>query len=472
MFSSPWKRRYLEMSVGESHILVVDDEEANLSVLQRVLEKEGYKVSTAGNGPDGLEALRAAQPALLLTDLKMPGMDGLELLRASRAVAPTTEVILMTAFGTVEVAVAAMKEGAYDFITKPLKRHDIVRAVGKGIEKALLVSENRRLREQIAAGSSAGPLGDVIGRAQPFRAVMDVVDQVAPSEATVLISGESGTGKESLARAIHKLSSRSDAPLITVNCAAIPENLIESELFGYEKGAFTGAADRKPGRFELAQGGTLFLDEVGEMSQSVQVKLLRVLQEGEFERVGGTRTLKLDVRIVAATNRDLERAVAQRSFREDLYYRLNVIPLKLPPLRERRDDIPLLAAHFVSRYSTRNGKPIKGITDEALQALAAYRWPGNIRELENSMERAVVLCRSDQLGVEDLPQHMQPEGLGGPRQIVFAIGTPLRDLEHTAIRETLRYTGGDKKLAARLLGIASRTIYRRLEDEREDGESS
>jgi len=460
------------MSAGGSQILVVDDEEANLTVLQRVLEKEGYAVSTASNGPEGLDALRAEQPALLLTDLKMPGMDGLELLRASRAVAPSTEVILMTAFGTVEVAVEAMKEGAYDFITKPLKRHDIVRAVGKGIEKAMLVSENRRLREQIAAGTTAGPLGEVIGRSRPFRAVMDVVDQVAPSEATVLISGESGTGKELLARAIHNLSARSGQPLITVNCAAIPENLIESELFGYEKGAFTGAADRKPGRFELAQGGTLFLDEVGEMSQSVQVKLLRVLQEGEFERVGGTRTLQLDVRILAATNRDLERAVAQRSFREDLYYRLNVIPLKLPPLRERRDDIPLLAAHFVSHYSQRNGKLIKGITDDALQALAAYRWPGNIRELENCMERAVVLCRSGQLGVEDLPQHMQPEDLGGPRQITFAIGTPLRELEHTAIRETLRYTGGDKKLAARLLGIASRTIYRRLEDERDDGEGS
>ena len=361
------------MSAGGSQILVVDDEEANLTVLQRVLEKEGYEVSTAGNGPDGLDALRSVQPALLLTDLKMPGMDGLELLRASRAIAPTTEVILMTAFGTVEVAVEAMKEGAYDFITKPLKRHDIVRAVGKGIEKAMLVSENRRLREQIAAGASVGPLGEVIGRSRPFRAVMDVVDQVAPSEATVLISGESGTGKELLARAIHELSARRGEPLITVNCAAIPENLIESELFGYEKGAFTGAADRKPGRFELAQGGTLFLDEVGEMSQSVQVKLLRILQEGEFERVGGTRTLQLDVRILAATNRDLERAVAQRTFREDLFYRLNVIPLKLPPLRERRDDIPLLAAHFVSHYSQRNGKPIKGITDDALQALAAYR---------------------------------------------------------------------------------------------------
>jgi len=461
------------MSPTHPHILVVDDEEANLTVIQRVLEKAGYEVSTAGNGPEGLEALRAEQPSLLLTDLKMPGMDGQELLRAARAVSPTTEVILMTAFGTVEVAVAAMKEGAYDFITKPLSRHDILRAVGKGLEKAELLAENRRLREQIEAGSGVkGAAAHVVGRSQAFRAVMDTVSQVAPSEATVLVSGESGTGKEVLARAIHMLSSRKDGPLISVNCAAIPETLFESELFGYEKGAFTGAADRKPGRFELAQGGTLFLDEVAEMSQAAQVKLLRVLQEGEFERVGGTKTLKLDVRLIAASNRDLEREVAQRTFREDLFYRLNVIPLKLPPLRERRDDIPLLAAHFVSRYSLKNAKPIKGITDQALLAMSAYRWPGNIRELSNTIERAVVLCRSDQLGVEDLPQHMQPEGLGGPRQLVFAIGTPLRELEQTAIRETLRYTGGDKKLAARLLGIASRTIYRRLEEERDlEGES-
>jgi len=457
----------------QPRILVVDDEEANLTVLQRVLEKEGYQVSTAANGPEGLEALRSEQPSLLLTDLKMPGMDGQELLRASRAVSPTTEVILMTAFGTVEVAVAAMKDGAYDFITKPLSRHDILRAVGKGLEKAELLAENRRLREQVAAGTEGdGPVGRMVGRSQPFRALLDTVQQVAPSEATVLISGESGTGKEMLARAIHALSSRKDGPLISVNCAAIPETLFESQLFGYEKGVFTGAADRKPGRFELAQGGTLFLDEVGEMSPAAQVKLLRVLQEGEFERVGGTRTLKLDTRLICATNRDLERAVAQRSFREDLFYRLNVIPLKLPPLRDRRDDIPLLAAHFVARYSSKNNKPIKGITDEALQALSAYRWPGNIRELENTIERGVVLSRGDQLGAEDLPQHMQPEGFGGPRQLVFAIGTPLRELEQTAIRETLRYTGGDKKLAARLLGIASRTIYRRLEGERDEGGES
>jgi len=453
------------------HVLIVDDEESNLEVLKRVLGRAGYRISVADSGPEGLDRLRADQPELLLTDLKMPGMDGLELLRAARTVSPTTEVILMTAFGTVEIAVEAMREGAYDFITKPLKRHDILKAVGKGLEKAALLAENRLLREQVASQSpQSGRVAGIVGRSEGLRRVLETVGQVAPSEATVLIVGESGTGKEILAQAVHELSGRKDGPLIRVNCAAIPETLFESELFGYEKGAFTGAADRKPGRFELADGGTMFLDEVAEMSMSSQVKLLRVLQEGQFERVGGTKTVSVDIRLIAATNRDLERAVAQRTFREDLYYRLNVILIQLSPLRDRSDDVSLLAGHFVKIYQDKNHKQVKGISDAALAALTSYRWPGNIRELENTMERAVVLCRTDHVGLEDLPQHMQPEGHGGPRQLVFPIGTPLREIEKTAIRETLRHTSGDKKLAARLLGIAARTIYRRLEEAREPEE--
>ena len=459
------------MSANVARILVVDDEESNLKVLRLMLERADYEVFSAASGPEALEVLRAHQPELVLSDLRMPGMDGLELLRAARTVAPGTEVVLMTAYGTVEIAVEAMREGAYDFVTKPLDRTDVLKSLSKAREKAQLLAENRRLREQLAnqtkgVSTSSG----VIGASDAIREVLEVVGQVAPSEATVLITGESGTGKELIVRSLHAQSDRAEAPLIRVNCAAIPESLFESELFGYEKGAFTGAANRKPGRFELADGGTLFLDEVAEMSSSSQVKLLRVLQEGEFERVGGTKTIGVDVRLVAATNQDLDRLVAQGDFREDLYYRLNVIPVALPPLRERPEDIPLLAAHFVQLFAQKNRKVLHGITDEALDALSTHRWPGNVRELENTLERAVVLCREDRVGLDDLPKHIQPEGRGGPSRLVFPIGTALKEIEASAIRETLRHTGGDIKLAARLLGIATRTIYRRLEDGRLDGE--
>ncbi len=460
------------MSEPQSRVLVADDEESNLKILDRILSKAGFQVVTARSGPEALDRLRDDGPIdLLLTDLRMPGMDGLELLKAARTVAPESEVIVMTAYGTVEIAVDAMQQGAYDFITKPLEKRALLKTVRKALEKAHLLAENRRLREQVAAGAT-GTTSSMIGTSDAFRQVMETIAQVAPSEATVLVTGESGTGKELLARAIHDLSDRRDGPLVRVNCAAIPETLFESELFGYEKGAFTGAANRKPGRFELADGGTMFLDEVGEMSPAAQVKLLRVLQEGEFERVGGTKTLSVDVRVVAATNRDLGRMVAQRTFREDLFYRLNVIPVHLPSLRERSDDIPLLASHFVNKYAAKNRKEIRGLTDEALDALSTWRWPGNIRELENAIERSVVLCRSDVIGIEQLPSHIRPEGTGSSRRLVFPIGTRLRDIERTAILETLRHVGGDKRVAANLLGIAARTIYRRLEEERAESDES
>ena len=453
-----------------ARILVADDEESNLSILQRILGKAGFDVRVASSGPEALDALRdGTPPDLLLTDLRMPGMDGLELLKAARTIAPEIEVVVMTAYGTVEVAVDAMHQGAYDFLTKPLDKRSLPKTVRNALEKGQLLAENRRLRELVEAQQEAtGPLSGMVGRSDAFRSVMEEVAQVAPSEATVLITGESGTGKELLARAIHGLSSRAKGPLVRVNCAAIPETLFESELFGYEKGAFTGAANRKPGRFELADGGTLFLDEVAEMSMAAQVKLLRVLQEGEFERVGGTKTVSVDVRLLTATNRDLSRKVRWATIREDLYYRLAVIPLRLPPLRERPEDIALLASHFVQRFAEKNRKPLRGITDEALNALAAWSWPGNIRELENTIERAVVLARGETLGLDDLPEAMRPEGSGAARNLVFPIGTKLRDIERVAILETLKHTGGDKKLAARLLGIAARTIYRRLEEERAD----
>lgn len=440
-------------------VLVVDDDASNRESLVRIFEREGLEALTAGDGREALDLLRKRRVAVVLTDLMMPGLTGLELLRAARAVSPETEFILMTAFGTVETAVEAMKEGAWDFVTKPFKRIQIVRAVRRALDQRSLVMENQALRAEL---QEARRDRSIIGNALVMRNALDLARQVAASRATVMLLGESGTGKELFARAIHQGSDRAARPFIALNCAALPESLLEAELFGHEKGAFTGAQARRQGRFELAHGGTLFLDEVAEMSPQVQVKLLRVLQEGEFERVGGSQTIRVDARIVAATNKHLEAEVEAGRFREDLFYRLNVIQLALPPLRARRDDIPLLAQHFLERFAGRNQKRITGITAEAVAALQGWSWPGNVRELENLMERAVVLCRSEVIGLEDLPASMrdhEPE----QRALTFAIGTPLEEVERTLIRETLRFTRGDKRLAAQLLGIATRTIYRKLD---------
>ncbi len=425
---------------------------------------------------------------MLVSDLMMPGLDGASLLRTVKAMAPEVEVVLMTAYGTVETAVAAMKDGAYDFITKPLKRHSVLRSVRKALEKRALVQENRELRTKLAELSA--PAG-MIGQSRLFRATLDTVRQAAASHATVLITGESGTGKELVARALHELSTRHAGPFVPVNCAALPESILESELFGYERGAFTGAVARKEGRFDRAHEGTLLLDEVAEMSPQVQAKLLRVVQEGEFERLGGVAPVKVDVRLVAATNRDLISEVRAGRFREDLYYRLNVVAIPLPPLRDRPEDIPLLADHFLHRFSRRNEKGFSEMTREALAALSAYSWPGNVRELENIIERAVVLGRGPQLTLEDLPAAIRtasgfaPAGaeLGGAPSagstgtgagdkplggmLPVPLGTPLEEVERMLIRETLRYTHGDKTLAARLLGIAPRTIYRKMDRETE-----
>ncbi|MDP7111405.1 MAG: sigma-54 dependent transcriptional regulator [Myxococcota bacterium] len=453
-------------------ILVVDDERSNRASLGRILARAGYDVVEAASGAEALDRLRSRSTAVLLTDLKMPGMDGVELLRAARLVSPDIEVVLMTAYGTVETAVEAMKEGAYDFLTKPLKRHDVLQAVSKAVEKRSLVVENRELRARLKVAADAGPLGRIVGNSVALRSALEVVRQVAPTDATVLVSGESGTGKELVARAIHELSPRTGKPLVRLACAALPETLLESELFGHEAGAFTGAAGKRQGRFETADGGSLLLDEVSETSPATQVKLLRVLQEGEFERVGGSRTLSVDVRIIAATNRDLEEMVAERSFREDLFYRLNVIRLDLPPLRNRAGDVPLLVDHFVRLYAERHRKPVEGVDAEAMDLLDGYRWPGNVRELQNTLERAVVLAQTDRLSATDLPESIR----GGERrsdELSFPVGTPLKEVERRMILETLRTTGGDKKLAASLLGIHSRTIYRRMEEERarESGDS-
>jgi len=453
-------------------VLIVDDERSNLESLERTFAREGWRVALADSGQAALEVVRRDRPDVVVTDLMMPGMGGGELLRAVKAIAPEIEVVLMTAFGTVEGAVAAMKDGAYDFITKPVKRHAIVKSVRLALERASLVAENRSLRARLARLSGEAADGGMVGSAPTFRAALDTLRQVAPASATVLLLGESGTGKELAARLLHDLSPRSSAPFVPVNCAAIPETILESELFGYERGAFTGATQRKEGRFQRAHGGTLFLDEVGDMSPGVQAKLLRVLQDGVVERLGGTQPVQVDVRIVAATNRDLAAEVRAGRFREDLFYRLDVVAVRLPPLRERREDIPLLAASFLRGFAERNRRPVTGFSDAALQALAGHDWPGNVRELQHAIERAVVLCRGAVVEIDDLPEAVRNSAPGRPLPLSgtlnIAIGTPLEEIERIVIRETLRQTRGDKNLAAQLLRVAPRTIYRKL-DRDEDG---
>ena len=446
----------MEPDRSQPIVLVVDDEEPNRLTLERILVREGYDVRHAEDAEVALRRLAEDPPAVLLTDLKMPGMDGLELMRRARATDPSLEVILMTAYGTVETAVDAMRAGAYDFVTKPLKRSELTRTVRKALEKRALVVENRALRDQLARTQP----DELVGRSTPMRLLLEEARQVADSVASVLLTGESGTGKGVLARWLHRASPRREGKMITVNCGALPENLLESELFGHEAGAFTGAAGRRSGRFDLAQGGTLFLDEITEMSPALQVKLLRVLQDGEYERVGGTTTLRSDARIVAASNRDPERAVEEGRLRADLFYRLNVIRLHLPPLRDRPDDIPLLARHFAALHAQRNARDLQGLAPDAIEALSAGSWPGNVRELENAVERAVVLNRSGVIELADLPPSLRA-GAPAPGALSFPVGTPLKAVERRMIEATLRQVAGDKERAADLLGITSRTIYRR-----------
>jgi two-component system response regulator HydG len=450
-------------SAPQATLLVVDDEPGIVDSLQKVFEREHLRVLTATSGAEALEIVRREPVSVMITDLMMAGMSGMDLLKASRSLSPETETVLMTAYGTVENAVEAMKQGAYDFVTKPLKRAHLLRVVGKALEKRSLVEENRSLRAQLAAQKKRTP----IGQSLPWRRTMDIVMQAAPSVATVLLLGESGTGKELLARAIHDYSARARGPFVPVNCAALPESILEAELFGYEKGAFTGAVKSRSGLFREADGGTLLLDEIGELAPAVQAKLLRVLQEGEVERLGG-RTVKVDLRLVAATNQDLRAAVREGRFREDLYYRLNVIAVPIPPLRDRREDIPLLAEHFLQFYVERNARRLAGFSRAAAEAMARYDWPGNVRELENTVERAVVLSRGSAIEADDLPPEVRT-GSGNPgdgKSLTFAVGTPLEEIERRVIHATLAHTGGDKRLCAQLLGIATRTIYRRLEEQR------
>jgi DNA-binding NtrC family response regulator len=440
----------------EITVLVVDDEPSNRTSLEKIFEREGMRVLSADSAKTALELARKHRVEVVLTDLMMPGTSGLELMRALKEVAPDTEVVMMTAYGTVEVAVQAMREGAYDFVEKPLKRMTIVKSVRKAAERQSLVVENRSLRRELKLLTTR----EIVGQSAALRRVLDVAAQAAPSSATVLILGESGTGKELIARSIHEKSGRS-GPFVAVNCAAIPESILEAELFGHERGAFTGAVGRREGRFARAKGGTLFLDEIGELSPAVQVKILRVLQEGEYEPVGG-HTVKSDARIIAATNRDLRAEVDAGRFREDLYYRLNVISVTAPPLRARREDVPLLVDHFVGLYCKKNSRARLTIPPDVLGRLVDYTWPGNVRELENVIERAAVLCRGESVSLDDLPDAIARASAPAPSDLTFSIGTPLEEVELRMIKETLKHAQGDKPLAAQLLGISTRTIYRKL----------
>ncbi len=443
-----------------ARIVVADDDAGMRESVARALRREGFQVVAVEDGTAALEVLRKSPADVLIADLRMPGLDGLELLRAAKLLAPETEVVLLTGHGTVEEAVEAMKEGAWDFLTKPFDRAPLVRVVRRALDRRALVLENRRLQRELDDLTGAD---EIVGSSPAIREVLALVRQVAPTAATVLVQGESGTGKELVARALHRLSVRSQRPFVAVNCAALPDTLLEAELFGHEKGAFTGAVARRTGRFELADAGTILLDEVGDLSGLAQAKVLRVLQEGEFEPIGSSRTARVDVRVVAATNQDLAQLVSVKKFREDLYYRLQTITVTVPPLRERREDIGLLAQHFLRRYAAKNHRSLQGFTEEALARLRDHAWPGNVRELEHAVERAVILARGAFVDSGDLPEavgHAEPSA----RVLPILIGTPLEEVELRLIEETLKLTKGNKELAAKLLGIASRTIYRKLKE--------
>jgi DNA-binding NtrC family response regulator len=440
-------------------ILIVDDEANARTALAELLRDEGYLVETAADGFKALPKLEELEPDVVVTDLKMPGLSGLELMAKIRERDPECVVIVMTAFGAVESAVQAMRQGAADYLTKPVNVEELSLVLKREVERKRLRAEAGHLRERL---SEKHRINNIIGSSPAMQQVFDAVLQVAPSRASVLINGESGTGKELIAAAIHEHSPRAKKPFVKLHCAALAESLLESELFGHERGSFTGAVGRREGRFEQADGGTLFLDEIGEISPSIQVKLLRFLQEHEFERVGGNQTIKVDVRVITATNRNLLQRVKDGQFREDLYYRLNVVSVEMPPLRARPSDIPLLAAHFLAKYARENEKTIEGFTDEALARLANYEWPGNVRELENAIERAVVVCKHARIGVEDFAASIASaeKRADGMPQIP---GATMEELERHAILKTLEHTGGSTSRAAEILGISPRTIQYRLQ---------
>ena len=443
-------------------LLVVDDEEVQLNSMAGFLRKQGYRVFAASTPAKALELVRENTIDVVLTDFKMPGMSGVELLAAIKEINPEIDVVVMTAFGSIESATEAMKLGAVDYLTKPIDLQQLRLTLHHVLERKQLLSENRQLREQLA---SKFRFEGIVSQSAAMEQVLNLAARVANSNATVLITGETGTGKELIARAIHFAGPRKEKPFIPVNCAALPENLLESELFGHEKGAFTGADRQRKGRFELADGGTLFIDEVGEIPPPVQIKLLRVLQERAFERLGGTETLRVDVRVVAATHRDLDEMIRDGRFREDLYYRLNIISIRIPPLRQRREDIPPMVDAFVQRFSQENGKPITGVSREAMDLLMKYDYPGNVRELENIIQQAVVLTRSDIITSDDLPPRVREPKRDEDAAPEFDHGTfteRVEAFEKSLIRQALQQAGGVQTRAAELLGISERHLRYKL----------
>jgi DNA-binding NtrC family response regulator len=443
-----------------ANILVVDDEVNIRGALVTLLQKKGHNVCGVGTGEEALEHLAIAGTELVITDLKMPGMGGMEFLRRLKDKWPDTEVVVMTAYGSIDTAVEAMRYGAYDYLTKPIDRERFPIVVEKALERHALTTENKQLRDRLETRTR---FDQMVGESEPMQRVYNLVDMVADSAVTVLLTGESGTGKELVARAIHHKSIRAHGPFVTLNCGALPESLFESELFGYEKGAFTGAMTTKVGRFELADGGTLLLDEVGELSLKSQVDFLRVLETKEFRRLGGTKLITVDVRIIAATNRNLEEAVKQGDFREDLYYRLNVVPIRLPPLRERGDDIPLLAERFLSEFTAQHRREPKDVSRDAMRLLRLYAWPGNIRQLRNLMERLVITVKDSGIQTEYLPEEIQASKEDA-RTMVVALGSSLKDIERETIRRTLAEVTNHREKAAKLLGISLRALQYKIKE--------
>ncbi len=442
------------------NLLVVDDDDGHRNTLRTLLGSWGYGIDVAADGRSAVEAAKAQPFDLILMDLRMPDMNGIEAMQAILSYNPAIPVVIMTAYSDVETAVAALKAGAYDYLTKPLDFDELKLTLGRALDHASLRQENTSLKKTLAGHDSP-----ILGKSEATRRLLDMVDTIAPSEATVLVTGESGTGKELVARLLHQKSGRAAGPFVTVNCAALSETLLESELFGHEKGAFTGADKAREGRFRSADGGSIFLDEIGEMPLPMQAKLLRAIQEREIQRVGGDRPITVDVRIIAATNRDLGAEVEAGRFRQDLFYRLNVVSLHLPSLRERAGDVPVLADHFLRLFADKNGKRVKGFTPGAMDRLLRHDWPGNVRELENTVERAVVLLIGDYVSERELPPALLPPVSGDSQPAREWGEMTLDEIERAAVREMLQTTGGNKSEAARRLGITRKTLLAKLRGE-------